>query len=127
MNPAIRKQRGFLSIEILVTLALLMMLFGVLMEMMFRSARFNRVQWARQTCLNAVQAQLDCLTALGRPLPDEECRRLWPAVQLTVRLTPAEGTWAGLTRAEIQAEQRILRKTIRIQQSRYVLLQETPE
>jgi type II secretory pathway pseudopilin PulG len=128
MKTLSRKQHAFLTVEVLVTLAVLIMLWGLLMETMLQAGRTNRAQWARQTCIEAVQAQLDCLTALGKPLPEEDCRRLWPNIHLTVQLRPAEGIWSGLTCAAVQAEQRIFRKTIRIQQTRYLMLPpENPE
>ncbi|HOM77135.1 MAG TPA: hypothetical protein PLX18_05925 [Anaerohalosphaeraceae bacterium] len=122
MKCMIQKRCGFLTIEMFVTLALLMMLFVLLTDTLLQTGRLNRTQWAEQMCLAAVQAQLDSLTARGKPLDPADCRRLWPAVDMTVQLSPGEGPWAGLTKADVQAEQRIFRKTIRIRQSRYLLV-----
>ncbi len=117
-----KKQKGSVSLEFVVTLFLILMLFILLTETMFEIGKANRRQWARQACMNAAGAQLDCCAALGRPLDPNEAARLWPNASLSVQIEPGSGPWQGLSLVRVQAHQRVHRRDITIQQSRYIRL-----
>jgi hypothetical protein len=122
MNKNFRKRPGSISLEFIVTLFLILMLFVLLTETMIEVGRANRRQWAKQACMNAAGAQLDCYTALGRPLDPNEAARLWPNVSLSTQIEPGAGPWQGLSLVRVQAQQHIHRRDIQIQQSRYIRL-----
>lgn len=122
MNRIRRKHNGSVSLEFVVTLFLILLLFVLLMETLIEAGRANRRQWARQTCLAAAGAQLDSYTALGRPIEPRQIRRLWPNVTVSTEIEPAAGPWQGLSLVRVQARQRIHRREIQIEQSRYILL-----
>lgn len=122
MNKTRKKQNGSVSLEFVVTLFLILLLFVLLMETLIEVGRANRRQWARQTCLAAAGAQLDSYTALGRPIEPREIRRLWPNVTVSTQIEPGTGPWQGLALVRVQAQQRIHRRDIQIEQSRYILL-----
>jgi hypothetical protein len=122
MNKNFRKRPGSVSLEFIVTLFLMLMLFVLLTETMFEVGRANRRQWARKACMNAAGAQLDCYAALGRPLDPNEAARLWPNVSLFVQIDPGDGPWQGLYLVRVRAQQRIHRRNIQIQQCRYIRL-----
>ena len=65
------------------------------------TAAFNRYQWSRQQCIAAAQAQIDSLTATGKPLSDDQIERLWPKVAVTIERSAGQGQWAGLELLEV--------------------------
>ncbi len=126
MCRAIEKQkrrshsrRGWLMVDLMVTLAVLLALTGAMAAIAHSAGRANRVLWAKQQAIAAVEAQLDCLTLTGAPLPKAELTRLWPGVTITVTLTPVEA--AGLVRAEATAAYRVKTRTTTVTGCRYIV------
>ena len=103
MSKRKSKTDGFLVTETIIAIVLLGLILAGLGVSTTGLTRFNRYQWARQQCTAAAQAQLDSLTATGRPLNDQALARLWPDVTLTADLTPGEGQWDGLELLEVSA------------------------
>jgi type II secretory pathway pseudopilin PulG len=114
------KADGFLITELIVGIALLGLILAGLGLTASGLTRFNRYQWARQQCLAAAQAQLDSLTATGRPLDDPNVARLWPEVTLTTDRTPGEGQWAGLELLKVTATANTRPRQTAVQLARYV-------
>ena len=114
------RRKGSLSVELTVTITLMILLTAVLAETMFTAGKSNRIQWARRECLNAAAAQLDSFTASGKPLDSETFERLWPNLRCSIRTGEGHGDWQGLMRIEVEISRRVQRKEIIIVQSRYV-------
>jgi type II secretory pathway pseudopilin PulG len=110
------RQRGFLTAELLTAMALLAVIIAGLAVSMSGFSAFNYRQWARQRCTAAALAQLDSLTATGRPVEPQELRRLWPEVELSMSRTPAGRPWDGLELVEVTAVARPV--TVRL--TRYI-------
>jgi type II secretory pathway pseudopilin PulG len=89
--------------ELIVAMTLLGLILAGLAVTLIGTARFNRYQWARQQCIAAAQAQLDSLTATGKPLADEDIARLWPDVNVTTDRSPGQQQWQGLELVQISA------------------------
>ncbi len=51
----------------------------------------------------AAEAQLDSLTATGRPIDDTQLKRLWPDVEVVTDRTPGVAPWDGLELVRIAA------------------------
>jgi type II secretory pathway pseudopilin PulG len=110
------RQRGLLTAELLTATMLLGIIIAGLMASMGGFSRFNHRQWARQRCTAAALAQLDSLTATGRPIEPQELKRLWPDVQLSVSRAPAGPPWAGLELVEVTA----VAEPVRVRLARYI-------
>lgn len=97
---------------------------GVLMAGLAVSLRgfsmFNEVQWARQRCTAAAEAQLDSMTATGKPLGPRECKRTWPNVDVSLRREGGQAQWAGLELIQVTAATRAGSRTVTVHLARYV-------
>jgi type II secretory pathway pseudopilin PulG len=69
------KYGGFLLTEIIVAMALLGLIISALAVSLRGFGSLNRYQLVTQQCISAAQAQLDSMTATGKPIPGEDCRR----------------------------------------------------
>jgi type II secretory pathway pseudopilin PulG len=86
-----RRQCGWLMIEVLVTISILVLLAGALTGVMLSAGKGNRMLRSKQQALAAVAAQLDCLSHAGAPLPKEESERLWPNFSCTIIIVSGDG------------------------------------
>lgn len=120
MSERIRRRRGFLLADLIVSIAL----FGVLLAGLAVSVNgfgaFNRYQWARQQCIAAAMAQLDSVTATGAPIDSDECERLWPRVTVSLERTPGVEQWAGLERIDVEASAQVGSRRVVVETARYV-------
>ena len=114
------RQHGWLMIEVLVTIWILVMLTGALTAVTLTAGKGNRQLWARQQALYAVEAQLDCLTHAAAPLPAEEFERLWPGFVSAIEFAPGTGPNEGLEYATVTVTGRVSKKDIRVTGQRYI-------
>ncbi len=112
---------GWMLVEVVVSLSVLGILVTVLAVAQSTSAGLNKNILLRQRCLAAGQAQLDSIVATGRPISDEDLKRLWPGVRLEVSTEPGKGDWVGLNRLKVTAEATAGKKNIRVTLCRYVI------
>jgi type II secretory pathway pseudopilin PulG len=115
---------GFLLAELIIALTILAMLLAGMAFSLNGMAKFNRYQLIRQQCIAAAQAELDSLTAMGRPVPDEDFKRLWPELRVSIEKTPGTGQWQGMELVEVTASGKSFRKQVQIKLSRYILRDE---
>ena len=80
-----QRQNGWLTIEVLVTIAVIVVLMGTIAAAVITAGKGNRRLWAKQQAILAAEAQLDCLTAAGAALPQEQFERLWPGFSYEIR------------------------------------------
>jgi type II secretory pathway pseudopilin PulG len=116
-----KKYRGFLLTEITVAMIVLGILLVGLALSLNGFAKFNRYQLVRQQCIAAAQAELDSITATGKAIPDEDLKRLWPKLSVSIKNSIGTGQWQGLKLIEVTASGMALSKEVRVQLSRYVL------
>ena len=120
MSCSKRRFGGFIFAEIMVSLTVLAMLLAGVAFSLNGLAKFNRYQLIRQQCIAAAQAQLDSLTAMGRPIPDEDFKRLWPELRVSIEKTAGTGQWQNMELVEVTASGKSFRKQVQIRLSRYV-------
>jgi len=115
-----KKYDGFLLTEIIVAIAILGILLVGLALSLHGFAKFNHYQLVRQRCIAAAQAELDSITATGKPIRDEDFKRLWPKLSVSVKKSPGTGKWEPMQLVEVTAAGKSYRKEVKIQLSRYV-------
>lgn len=114
-----RRFGGFLLAEMTVSLTILAMLLASVAFSLNGIAKFNSYQLVRQQCIAAAQAELDSLTATGKSIPDEDVRRIWPRISVSIEKSAGEGQWLGTELVEVTASGRSFRKEVKIRLSRY--------
>lgn len=121
-----RKNSGFFLAEIIIASAIIGMLLVGLAMSMYGFAKFNRYQLVRQQCIAAAMAQLDSITATGKTIPDEDCKKLWPKLDINVKSSAGTGQWQGLSLVEVTANGMSYSKEVKVKLARYVLENKTP-
>lgn len=121
MKCKYKKYRGFLLTEITVAMIVLGILLVGLALSLNGFAKFNRYQLVRQQCIAAAQAELDSMTSTGKAIPDEDLKRLWPKLSVSIKNSIGTGQWQGLKLIEVTASGMAFSKEVRVQLSRYVL------
>ena len=112
---------GYLLTELIVTLTVLGTLLIVLALSLNGFAKFNRYQLVKQRCISAAQAQLDSITATGRSIRDEDFKRLWPKLSVSIKKSAGTGQWEGMKLVKVAASGNSLDKEVKVKLSRYVL------
>jgi type II secretory pathway pseudopilin PulG len=115
-----RRAGGFLLTELIVSITLVGLIVVGLTVSMQGAAGFNRYEWSRQQCIAAAQAQIDSLTATGKPLSDDQIERLWPKVAVVVEHSAGQGQWSGLDLLEVTATMKIGPHPTQVRLARYV-------
>ncbi len=106
--------------EIIVALTIMAMLLAGLALSMNGLAKFNRYQLVRLQCIAAAQAELDSITATGKPISDEDFHRIWPQISVSIKKSDGDDQWQGMELVNVTASGRNFRKEVEIQLSRYV-------
>ena len=120
-----KKYGGFFITEIVVASAILGILLVGLAMSMYGFAKFNRYQLVRQQCIAAAVAQLDSITTTGKPIPDEDFKRLWPKLGVNIKSSAGAGQWQGMKLVEVTANGKSFNKEVKVQLARYVLADES--
>ena len=111
---------GFFMTEVIVAFTIMAMLLAGMALSLNGLAKFNRYQLVRQQCIAGAQAQLDSITATGKPIPDEDFSRIWPKLSVSVKKSAGTGQWQAMELVEVTATGKSFRKEVEIQLSRYV-------
>jgi hypothetical protein len=114
------KRKGYLLTEIIVSIAVLGVLILAFTVSLNGFGRFNRVQLVRQQCTAAAQAQLDSIAATGKPIPDEDFKRLWPRLSVSIKQSDGIGQWQGLKLLEVETGGMAFSHPVKIQLYRYM-------
>jgi len=120
VNHKYRKHSGILLTEMIVALTILGLISAALAMALYTFSRLNHYHLTTQHCIAAAQAQLDSITATGKPIPDEDFQRLWHKLNISVENTPGTGQWEGMTLMKVTASGKSYRTKVKVQQSRYV-------
>jgi type II secretory pathway pseudopilin PulG len=121
-----KKNSGFFLTEIIVASAIIGMLLVGLAMSMYGFAKFNRYQLVRQQCMAAAQGELDSITTTGKPIPDEDFKRLWPKLDVNIKSSAGTDQWQGLSLVEVTANGMSYSKEVKVKLARYVLENKTP-
>jgi uncharacterized protein involved in outer membrane biogenesis len=116
-----KKYGGFFITEIVVALSILAILLVGLALSLYGFAKFNRYQLIRQQCIAAAQAELDSITTTGKPIPDEDFKRLWPKLGVNIKRSAGIGQWQAMTLVEVTTNGMSYNKTVKVKLARYVL------
>lgn len=116
-NP---RQRGFLLTELIVTLTVLGILMTVFALSLHAFAKFNGCQLVRQRCIAAAQAELDSITATGKPVPVEDFERLWPGLTVSIDRSPGIGQWQGMKLVKVTTSGKSFRNKVQSRLCRYI-------
>ena len=120
-----KKYGGFFITEIVVASAILAILLVGLALSLYGFAKFNRYQLVRQQCIAAAQAELDSITITGKPIPDEDFKRLWPKLGVNIKSSAGTRQWQAMTLVEVTANGMSFSKEVKVQLARYVLADES--
>jgi hypothetical protein len=115
-----RYASAYIAMEAFISIVLIATLGASYAVLQRSSAALNRTCLARQRCILAAQAQLDCLAATGRTIEDAEVARLWPGVRTEVRRSPGQGLWHGLVLAAATATAEVDGRSIKVELARYL-------
>ncbi len=121
MSVKNKKYGGFFITEIIVALSILAILLVGLALSLYGFAKFNRYQLVRQQCIAAAQAELDSITTTGKPIPDEDFKRLWPKLGVNIKKSAGTGQWQAMTLVEVTATGKSFNKEVKVQLARYIL------
>lgn len=111
---------GFLLTELMVATALLGMIITGLAVSLNGFSMVNDSQWARQRCTAAAEAQLDSVTATGRPIEPPELQRLWPGVKVMVHRSAGATPWDGLELVQVAASAQAGPRKVTVHLARYL-------
>jgi len=120
MSRKNRRSGGFIFAEIAVSLTVMAMLLAGVAFSMNGIAKFNHYQLVRQQCIAATQAELDSLTATGKPIEDEDFSRIWPQLSVSIEKSAGQGQWQGAQLVKVTTSGKYLRKQVIIELSRYI-------
>jgi prepilin-type N-terminal cleavage/methylation domain-containing protein len=112
---------GFTIAEIVVALVVLGMVVSGLALSLRTFGKLNRWQWMRQRCIAAAQAQLDSIAVTGEAIRDEDLKRLWPNLTVSIKESAGAGQWEGMTLVRVTASGRTFGKEVKVQLCRYFL------
>lgn len=115
-----KKYHGYMLMEIIVAVVLLAVLITAFTLSLSGFARFNRFQLVRQQCVSAAQAELDSIAATGGPIPDEDMKRLWPKLDVSIEQSDGTGQWQGLKFVEVHVNGMSFNRPVKIRLSRYI-------
>ena len=121
MSGRNKKYGGFLFTDLVVGLIVLGVLLTGLALSLHGFAKFNHYQLLRQNCIAAAQAELDSIAATGRPIGDEDLKRLWPKVSVSIQRSAGTGQWEGMRLVKVTASGKSFRMEVKVQLSRYIL------
>jgi type II secretory pathway pseudopilin PulG len=117
------KRNGFFITEMIVSLTILGMLVVGLAISLHDFAKFNLYQLVRQRCIAAGQAQLDCISSTGQPVSEEEFKKLWPKLDITIEQTDGAGQWLGLKLITVETKGMSFDTPVKVRLSRYITMQ----
>jgi hypothetical protein len=118
---------GWILMELSLSISLLAMLIVGLGVSQNTFGRLNQYELVQQHCVAAATAEIHQFLATGHEIARPEARRLWPDVQLTLRQSPGQGPWAGLTLVEAFATGQSRGKEVRVELRRYAPVRPAPK
>ena len=115
------KHNGFLLTELMVAMAVLVIILACMAMMLKVFKNINQYQLARQQCISAAQAQLDCIAVTGEPISEENLKRLWPKMNIEVKRSDGIGQWEGLKLIKVSATAKADNKDVSVELARFLV------
>ncbi len=113
------RHNGFLLIEMMVALAVLVVILSCMALTLKAFRKINKYQLVRQQCISASQAQLDCLEVTGRPISEDDLKRLWPKLSVKIEQSDGTGQWQGLKLIKVRAAAKADNKDVSVELARF--------
>ena len=114
-----RKQKGLLSVELVVAISVLATVIGVLVALGHSFGILNNKLWAKHICRNAGQAQMDSIAVTGTPIDNAVFNKLWPGVTCQLKTSDGSGQWQGLQKIDLTLSKKVKQKDVQVQLTRY--------
>jgi len=115
-----KKYRGFLLTELMVSLAVLGVILTCLALSLNGFRKFNHYQLVRQRCISAAQSELDSIAVKGRGISEEDFKRLWPGLSVSVEKTDGTDQWEGLELVSVKTKANSFNNDVEVELSRYI-------
>jgi len=115
-----RKNKGFVFVELMVTITVLGFILSAFTASLIAFIRFNHYQLTRQQCTSAAQAQIESVALSGSKLNNNLMKRLWPKVSTTIEKNPGTKQWQSLMLVKVRANAKSFNRDVIIEVSRYV-------
>lgn len=115
-----KRNNGWMTTEIIVSLGILSVLFFGLIKTMKATGQLNKLHLARQRCLAAAQAQLDCIEATDRQLNEEDFDRLWPTLEASIEESDGQDEWKELKLVKVTVIDKSLHREVKVKLCRYI-------
>ena len=116
------KYRGFLITETVIAFAILGILSIGFAISLNAFSRFNGYQMVRQRCIAASVAQLESISVTGEPIGDDDLKRLWPGISVSLERSGATGQWQGTELVKVTTSGTSYRRKVEVELARYILL-----
>ncbi len=113
------RHNGFLLTELMTALAVLMVILTCMALSLKVFRKINNYQLARQQCISATQAQLDCIAVTGEPIDEKDFKRLWPKLSVEIEQSDGTGRWQGLKLIRVRATAKADNKGVSVELARY--------
>jgi len=113
------KYSGFLMTELIVAMTVLIVILACIALSLRAFRKINNYQLTRQQCISAAQAQLDCIAASGRPIDEQDLKRLWPKISIEIKQSDGINQWQGLKLVKVKATAKADNKGVSIELTRY--------
>jgi len=120
MDVKKRQNKGWMLVEIIVTIGILSTIMAGLAITAGSMKRFNSYHLVRQRCIAAGQAQLESIATTNQKIDAERWARLWPVVSAAVEETQGAGEWAGLELITVTTRGESMGKEVVVKLSRYI-------
>jgi hypothetical protein len=116
----VREENGMILTELIVAMAVLALLMAGFAVALGAYSAINHFYMCKQRCIAAAQAQLDSISVTGKALDEEEFKKLWPKVELSIGKSQGIGQWQGLTLVNVTTEAKACGRTVNVELSRYM-------
>jgi hypothetical protein len=120
------RNNGWITTETIVAIGILSVLFFAFVKTIQATGELNRLHLARQRCLAAAQAQLNCIKATGRQLIAEDVERLWPGLEVSVEQLSGRGDWKGLRLIKVTTTDKSVPRKVEVRLCRYIAIEKVP-
>ena len=115
-----KNNSAFLITELIVTLAVLCTILTCFAILLGHIRELGKYNLCRQRCTQAAIAQLDSISATGKPLPDDKLKSLWNEVTTQVEIIGGTEQWQGLKLVKVKSAAHLGKKEIAVRLARYI-------
>ena len=121
MSIRTNKYNGFLIAEMLMGFVILGILTVGLAVSLNAFSRFNGYQMVRHRCIAAGSAQLESISVIGEPISDEDFKRLWPGISVSLERSAGTDQWQGTELVKVTTSGKSYRRKAEVVLARYIL------